>query len=158
MLRSIQRWSDQSESMLPDCFDHVDWDMFRVASENNIDIYTDRVTEFIRKCIGDVVPAVTIKTYPNQKLWIDGSIRAKLKARTTAFNQGKVTGNMVEYKECNYSLRKAIKGRNVSTETTWSRNSTAQTRDVCGKVYRHSLITKGKPATSRTPTSCSLKS
>ena len=32
----------------------------------------------------------------------------KLKDRTTAFNQGKVTGNMTEYKQCNYSLRKAF--------------------------------------------------
>ena len=58
-----------------DCFDLADWDMFRVASERNIDKYADS-SEFIRKCIGDVVSTVTIKTYPNQKLWIDGSIRA----------------------------------------------------------------------------------
>ena len=56
--------------MLQDCFDHADWDMFRVASENNFDINTDPVTELIRKCIGDAVPTVTIKTYPNQKPWI----------------------------------------------------------------------------------------
>ena len=43
-----------------DCFDHVDWDMFRVASDNNIEVYADSVSEFIRKCIGDVVPNVTI--------------------------------------------------------------------------------------------------
>jgi hypothetical protein len=48
LLRSIQCWSDQSESMLQDCFDHTDWDMFLVASENNIDTYTDTVTELIR--------------------------------------------------------------------------------------------------------------
>ena len=36
-LRSVQRWSNQSDSMLQDCFDHVDWDMFRIASNNNID-------------------------------------------------------------------------------------------------------------------------
>ena len=47
--------------MLKDRFDHADWDMFRVASENNFDVYTDTVTEFIRKCLGDVVPTVTIK-------------------------------------------------------------------------------------------------
>ena len=29
--------------------------------------------------------------------------------RPTAFNYGKLTGNMVEYKQCSYSLRKAIK-------------------------------------------------
>ena len=98
VLRSIQHWSDQSDATLQDCFDHVDWDMFRVASDNNIDVYTDSVSEFIRKCIGDVVPTVTIKTFPNQKQWIIA----------TAFNQSKGTGNMAEYKQCSYSLRKAI--------------------------------------------------
>ena len=47
--------------------------MFQVASN------TEKVIVFIRKVIVDVVPTGTIKTYPNQKLWIDGSIRAKLK-------------------------------------------------------------------------------
>ena len=83
--------------------------MFRVASENIIEVYTDTVTEFIRKCIGDVVPTVTIKTYPNQKPWIDGSIRTKLKAGTIAFNYGKVTGNTAKYIQYSYSLHKAIK-------------------------------------------------
>jgi hypothetical protein len=41
VLRSIQCWSDQYESMLQDYFDHVDWDMFKVDSENNIDKYGD---------------------------------------------------------------------------------------------------------------------
>ena len=68
------------------------------------------MTEFIRKCIEDVVPTVTIKTYPNQRPWTDGSTHTKLKAPTiTTFNLGKMTGNMVEYKQCSYSLLKAIK-------------------------------------------------
>ena len=82
--------------------------MFRIAS-NNIDEYADSVSPFIRKCIDNVVSIATITTFPNQKLSIDGSIRVKLKARTTALNQGKVTGNMTEYKQCSYSIRKAIK-------------------------------------------------
>ncbi|KAK6305329.1 hypothetical protein J4Q44_G00241090 [Coregonus suidteri] len=81
--------------------------MFRVASEDSFDVYTDSVTGFIRKCIEDVVPTVMIRTYPNQKQWVDGSIRAKLKARTTTFNHGKVTGNMDMYKQTSYDLRKA---------------------------------------------------
>jgi enolase len=75
--------------------------MFCIAS-NNIDGYADSVS-------GDVVPTASIKTFPNQKPWIDGSIHAKLKAKTTAFHQGKVTRNLTEYKQCSYSLRKAIK-------------------------------------------------
>ena len=67
-LRSVQRWSDQSDSMLQDCFDHVDWDMFRIASNNNIDECADSVNEFIRKYIDDVIPLATITTFPTQKL------------------------------------------------------------------------------------------
>ena len=67
------------------------------------------MSEFIRKCIGYVVPTVIIKTFPNQKPRINGSIRAKLKARTTAFNHGTATGYIAKYKQCSYSLRKAIK-------------------------------------------------
>ena len=70
--------------------------MFRIASNNNIDEYADSVSEFIRECIDNVIPTATIKAFPNQKTWIDGSIRTKLKVRTIAFNQGKVTGNMTE--------------------------------------------------------------
>ena len=36
-LRTVQRWSGQSDSTLQDCFHHVDWDMFRIAANNNID-------------------------------------------------------------------------------------------------------------------------
>ena len=32
-----------------------------------------------------------------------------MNARTTAFNHGKATGNMTKYKQCSYSLYKAIK-------------------------------------------------
>ena len=71
----------ESDSTLQDCFEHVDWDMFRIASKNNIDEYANSVSESIRKCICDVIPMAMIKTFPNQKPWIDGSIRAKLKAK-----------------------------------------------------------------------------
>ncbi len=48
-LRTIQCWSDQSDAILQDCFDHVDWDMFRAASDDDIEAYSDSVTCFIRK-------------------------------------------------------------------------------------------------------------
>ncbi len=55
-LRTIQCWSDQSDAILQDCFDHVDWDMFRAASDDDIEEYSDSVTCFIRTCIEDVIP------------------------------------------------------------------------------------------------------
>ncbi len=67
-LRTVQCWSDQSDAILQDCFDHVDWDMFRVASDDDIEAYSDTVTCFIRKCIEDVVPTKTIRIYIKTKL------------------------------------------------------------------------------------------
>ncbi len=52
---------------MTDCFDHVDWDMFRAASDGDIEAYSDTVTCFIRKCVEDLVPTKTICIYPNQK-------------------------------------------------------------------------------------------
>ncbi len=87
-LRTVQFWSDQSDTILQDCFDLVDWDMFRAASEDDIEAYSDTVTCFIRKCIDDVVPTKTIRIYPNQKLWINSDVWSALSARTSAFKSG----------------------------------------------------------------------
>ncbi len=98
---TIQCWSDRSDAMLQDCFDHVDWDMFRAASDNDIEAYSDSVTCFIRKCIEDVVPTKTIRIYPNQ----NSDVRSALSARTFAFK----SGNTDDRKQASYDLRKSIK-------------------------------------------------
>jgi hypothetical protein len=55
----------------------ADWNMFWDSS-NVSEEYTTSVIGFINKCIDDVVPTVTVPTYPNQKPWITGNIRTKL--------------------------------------------------------------------------------
>ena len=45
------------------------------------------VTGFINKCIDDVVPTVTVRTYSNQKPWITGNFCIELKARASAFKE-----------------------------------------------------------------------
>ncbi len=104
-LRTIQCWSDQSDATLQDCFDHVDWDMFWAASDDDIEAYSDSVTCFIRKCIDDVVLTKTIRIYPNQKPWINSDVRSALSARTSAFK----SGNSDDLKQASYDLRRSIK-------------------------------------------------
>ncbi len=69
----------------PLIWNHVDWDTFRAASDDDIEAYSDSVTCFIRKCIEDVISTKTIRIYPNQKLWINSDVRSALSARTSAF-------------------------------------------------------------------------
>ena len=54
-------------------------------SSDGIEEYTTSVTGFIKKCIEDVVPTVTVRTYPNEKLWVTGNIHTGLKGRADAF-------------------------------------------------------------------------
>jgi hypothetical protein len=62
---------------LQDCFVITDWNMFWDSSDG-IEEYTTSVTGFINKYTKDVVPTVTVRTYPNQKPWITGKIRTEL--------------------------------------------------------------------------------
>ncbi len=79
--------------------------MFRAASDDDIEAYSDSVTCFIRKCIEDVVPTKTIRIYPNQKPWINSDVRSALSARTFAFK----SGNTDDQKQASYDLRRSIK-------------------------------------------------
>lgn len=54
--------------------------MFGAASDDDIDVYTDTVMCFIRKCIEDVVPTKRIRTYPDKKLWINTDVHMALNA------------------------------------------------------------------------------
>ncbi|KAI3373371.1 hypothetical protein L3Q82_006667 [Scortum barcoo] len=100
--RTIQQWSDQSDSALRDCFiSTTEWCVFK---DTDINTYTDAVIGYIGKCIDDVVPRITVRTFPNQKPWVNGEVRAKLKARTDAYN----SGDLEEYRKSRYALRRAI--------------------------------------------------
>jgi hypothetical protein len=76
--------------------------MFRVSS-NGIEEYTTFVIAFINKCIDDVIPTVTVRTYLNQKPWIIGNICTELKARAAAFKE-QDSNPAADKKSC-YALR-----------------------------------------------------
>ncbi len=138
-LRTIQCWSDQSDATLQDCFDHVDWDMFRAASDDDIEAYSDSVTCFIRKCIDDVVPTKTIRIYPNQKPWINSDVRSALSARTSAFK----SGNTDDRKQASYDLRRSIKAAKRQYKTKLKNISTTIIQEACGRALTTSQALKG---------------
>jgi hypothetical protein len=80
--------------------------MFRDSS-NNIEEFITLVTGFIDKCINNIVPTVTVRTYPNQNPWITSNIHTELKARAATFKEQ--DSNLEAYKQFGYYLRQAIK-------------------------------------------------
>ena len=80
--------------------------MFRDSS-NGIEEYTTSGIGFINKCIDDVVPTVTVCTYPNQKPWITGNIRTELNVGAATFEEW--DSNLEAYKKSRYAMRRSIK-------------------------------------------------
>ncbi len=106
--REVTRWSSHSEAMLQASLDDVDWDMFR-ASTSDVSEFTDVALSFVNTVTEQATETVTIRTFSNQKPWMDRSIRVAVNHRTAAYNAGLLSGNMSEYKASCYALRCAIR-------------------------------------------------
>ncbi|KAK1792853.1 hypothetical protein P4O66_012763 [Electrophorus voltai] len=95
--------------------------MFR-RSTDDVSEFTEAVVGFIGKLVDDTIPRTTIKKFPNQKPWVDRTIRAALNSRTAAHNAGIISRNMDEYKSAAYGVRRAVReakrryGRKLETQ------------------------------------------
>ncbi len=72
--REVTRWSSHSEAMLQASLDDVDWDMFR-ASSSDVSEFTDVALSFVNMLTEQATETVTIRTFSNQKPWVDRTIR-----------------------------------------------------------------------------------
>ncbi|KAK1784717.1 hypothetical protein P4O66_003396 [Electrophorus voltai] len=119
--REVARWTDQSVDALQDALDDANWDMFQ-RSTDDVSKFTEAVVGFIGKLVDDTIPRATIKKFPNQKPWVDKTIREALNSRTAAYNAGIISGNMDEYKSAAYGVRRAVReakrryGRKLETQ------------------------------------------
>ncbi|KAK1792067.1 hypothetical protein P4O66_001845 [Electrophorus voltai] len=120
--REVARWTDQSVATLQDALDDADWDMFR-RSTDVVSEFTGAVVGFIGKLVDNTIPRTTIKKFPNQKPWVDKTIREALNSRITiAYNAGIISGNTDEYKSAAYGVRRAVReakrryGRKLETQ------------------------------------------
>ncbi len=106
--REVTRWSSHSEAMLQAACDAVDWDMFR-ASSSDVSEFTDVALSFVNMLTEQATETVTIRTFSNQKPWMDRTIRDAVNHRTAAYNACILSGNMSEYKSLCYALRRSVR-------------------------------------------------
>ncbi len=109
--REVTCWSSHSEAMLQAALDDVDWDMFRTCSgtcSSDVSEFTDVALSFVNMLTEQATETVTIRTFSNQKPWVDRTIRDAVNHCTAAYNAGLLLGNMREYKASCYALRRAV--------------------------------------------------
>ncbi len=113
--REVTRWSSHSEAMLQSALDDVDWDMFR-ASSSDVSEFTEVAVSFVNTLTEQATETITVKSFPNQKPWVDRTIRDAVNKRTAAYNEALLSGNMREYKASCYALRRAVSARQTSLQ------------------------------------------
>ncbi len=64
----------------------------------------DVAVSFINTLTDQATETVTIRTFSNQKPWVDRSIRDAVNHRTAAYNAGLLSGNMSDYKTLCYDF------------------------------------------------------
>ncbi|KAL6474343.1 hypothetical protein MHYP_G00179040 [Metynnis hypsauchen] len=92
--------------------------MFQYSSDGDLHLFADSVVSFVGKLVDDSIPKVIVRTFPNQKPWVDKTIRDALSARTAAYNEGLTSGNMEPYKSASYGVRRAPKSSQGSCTST----------------------------------------
>ncbi len=127
----MTRWSSHSEAMLQASLDDVDWDMFR-ASSADVSEFTDVAVSFINTLTDQATETVTIRTFSNQKPWVDRSIRDAVNHRTAAYNAGLLSGNMITKPRATLSVGQ-LELLNSDTGRELSHISSSMTLDACGR-------------------------
>ncbi len=82
--------------------------MFR-ASSSDVSEFTDVALSFVNTLTEQATEIITIRTFPNQKPWVDRTIRDAVNKRTAAYNEALLSGKTSEYKASCYALRHAVR-------------------------------------------------
>lgn len=90
MTKKVRRWTDQSEDMLEDALENADWEMFRLTS-TDVSKFMEVVVSYISLLTDTIILTVQIKIFPNQKPWVDETVRSALRAGTTTYNAGLIS-------------------------------------------------------------------
>ncbi len=80
--------------MLQAALDDINWDMFQ-ASSSDISEFTDVALSFVNMLTEQATETVSIRTFSNQKPWVDRTIRAAVNKRIAAYNEALWSGNMI---------------------------------------------------------------
>ncbi len=117
--------------MLQTSLDDVVWDMFR-GSSADVSEFTDVALSFINTLTDQATETITIRTFSNQKPWVDRTIRDAVNHRT-AYNAGLLSGNMSQYKASCYALRRAVGAAKLRYRERIESHFESMTLDACGR-------------------------
>ncbi|KAL0166083.1 hypothetical protein M9458_037927 [Cirrhinus mrigala] len=104
VVKTVKRWTNETERVLQACFEWTDWSVFEAAA-NDLDELTETVTSYISFCEDICIPTRTYLTFNNDKPWF----RAKLRHLRQAKEDANRKGDRVLYNQAGNTLNKEIR-------------------------------------------------
>ncbi|KAL0163409.1 hypothetical protein M9458_042805, partial [Cirrhinus mrigala] len=104
VVKTIRRWTNETERVLQACFEWTDWSVFEVAT-TDLDELTETVTSYISFCEDICIPSRTYLTYNNGKPWFTKILRHLRQAKEDAYRNG----DRVLYNQARNTLNKDIR-------------------------------------------------
>uniref|UniRef100_A0A8C2CQ77 Reverse transcriptase domain-containing protein n=1 Tax=Cyprinus carpio TaxID=7962 RepID=A0A8C2CQ77_CYPCA len=104
VVKTVKRWTNETEQDLKACFDLTDWSVFEAAT-TDLDKLTKTVTSYISFCEDICIPTRTYLTFNNDKPWFTAKLRHLRQAKEDAYRNG----DRVLYNQARNTLNKEIR-------------------------------------------------
>ncbi|KAL0186728.1 hypothetical protein M9458_018398, partial [Cirrhinus mrigala] len=104
VVKTVRRWTNETERVLQACFEWTDWSVFEAAA-NDLDELTETVTSYISFCEDICIPSRTYLTYNNDKPWFTKKLKQLRQAKEDAYRNG----GRVLYNQARNTLNKEIR-------------------------------------------------
>ncbi len=129
VVKTVKRWTNETERVLQACLDLTDWSAFEAAA-TNLDELTETVTSYISYCEGLCIPTRTYVTFNNDKPWFTAKLRHLRQAKEDTYRNG----DRVLYNQARNTLNKEIRVAKRIYAKSWKISSLPMTPLQCGKV------------------------
>lgn len=115
-------WTDDAVCSRQGCFDCTDWEMFEESCED-LDELTDVVCSYSAFCRDMLIPSKRVRIYPNNKPWINKSVKSLILEKKLAFQRGEVSDLHTANRELKVEILKAKQSYKTKLENKMASNS-----------------------------------
>ena len=122
-MRVKKDWTEEAVDCLRDCYESTDSEMFKQSCGDDLDELADVVCSYTAFCRDTIIPYKLVKIFPNNKPWVNSSVKSNVQKKRLAFKSGSVSELHVATKELKIEICKAKQKYKTDLENKMAANN-----------------------------------
>ena len=147
--RTFRKWTPEAKEALRACYECTDWNVLQDTEGNRgvteVDRRVECYTGYMTFCRDMIVPARTVRCFPNNKPWITCDIKRLLNQKKAAYREGDREKRRLVQRELKRSLKQAKEDHKKKVERKLQHNNTGEVwrgmKTITGYKQKGSLAT-----------------